>query len=103
MRKMAKLAVIVADGITVSVRRNLKRKKEQEARQKRGQHSMCSASQHWVVRTPPFSILLRRAHGGNSRKLSVPVRQRQVPLNLQDIPIARDHLIEHRAHDTTQE
>lgn len=43
MREMAKLAVIVADRIAVRVSGNLKRKQEQEARQKRGQHSMCSA------------------------------------------------------------
>ena len=53
MREMAELALIVADRIAVSVRRDLKRKQEQEARQKRGQHSMCSAVRHWVLRTPP--------------------------------------------------
>jgi hypothetical protein len=36
MREMAELAVIIADRIAVRVRRNLKRKQEQEARYKRG-------------------------------------------------------------------
>jgi hypothetical protein len=87
----------------VGVCRDLKRKKEQEARQKRGQHSMCSAVRHGWHEHPLFRCYLDAPTGAIVTNFLVPHRQCQATLNLQDIPLARDHLIEHRAHDTAQE